>query len=362
MKKIIPYDINSKKISVGDKVLFTNYSNNEILLSVVENIDDNGIYVKKGGHEPSNLLIKSISKSRNILIYPVSIFNILDVSDIKLTSIDRNGYENRLFLTNAVTPDSFQMLYNGFYPLIDNEFYLLKNNVRDVMVKTSDSLRKVFYRYDHTEKVVQISRELFHMMVNDDNPEDDYAGFYTKEYSLCKPIHENCLEWLFSVVAYIHDMYKFSEDRNKAEHGAIAAKQFDSYCNTYNINTSYKIVIQMKDAIYNHSKKYLYLEDNIFFDILCDADILSKYSITNIKEKSIYKYKNNLNDTYNMVINHVGGYVPKTKYFNLLLPEYSRRLRNDLKNEIIHLKINAPILPNKENLLTSKKSNNQEET
>ena len=63
-----------------------------------------------------------------------------------------------------------------------------------------------------------------------------------------------------------------------------------------------------------------------------------------------------------MVINHVGGYVPKTKYFNLLLPEYSRRLRNDLKNEIIHLKINAPILPNKENLLTSKKSNNQEET
>ena len=192
-------------------------------------------------------------------------------------------------------------------------------------------------RFIHTERVALISYQILGMYI------DEYKrtkGKYTKDSKISKSdfkqvkrIVKSKAEKSVIFMGIIHDLFKMTEEV-KDSHGILAAEWFTEYCklNKYQMKG---ILKDIRDAIKNHSSKGDMKNKNIFYKILCDADIISKYSVENAYEKSIKlnmtmleSIKNSMN-----IIENKNGYKGHTPFFNHLRKINKNKVLNELKEK-----------------------------
>ena len=185
-----------------------------------------------------------------------------------------------------------------------NDMQLLKDTLRSVL-KASSTEASAEYRYKHSMAVAQISENLAFGMSKKESP-----LIQSSEQLLAFDIFNTNNLWMFSMLGLLHDMYKYAET-SKVNHGKIASKQFALYCKTASVDMS-GIVLQMKEALLFHSNKDMVIKPNLFFAVLCDADILSDITPFTM-ERYMQKYKLSQKDALDKIITDVSKYVPKTR-------------------------------------------------
>lgn len=217
--------------------------------------------------------------------------------------------------TKIVVSDEFSEMNQNFYDWYKSGFYKLKEFLEAVLSQTSDDKEKTAYRIKHCEKVAFISNIILNDML-DNLPQEKTAPFNESDYilHLIKKYH---LEWTVGMVAYFHDMYKYAETV-KVDHGKIAAKQFRMFCKMSDVPMN-DITRKMKEAIEYHSNKSKTILSNVYFSILCDADILSKFSEDGMKEKMLRNPNiKTMRDAFNDIRKSVEHYKYKTSSFDNL--------------------------------------------
>ena len=146
----------------------------------------------------------------------------------------------------------------------------------------------------------------------------------------------NNMTWTVKFVAYLHDMFKFSEEVLD-EHGKLAAYYFkNDICDKVGLDLSYPIISFMFEAIITHSNKSLSL-NNAIQRILVDADILSKFNMDTMKERKEIKYPDkSLREIFDILNTACKEYVGKTPGFKNRLNYSHNTLRADIRIEEIH--------------------------
>lgn len=209
--------------------------------------------------------------------------------------------------------DDFSMLTN-----------LTKSNMstfNDTKVKKSE-LKK---RMNHSIQVAEISDMILNSYYKDTNPH-----FTDMDMYLLKIMKKNHVEFVPKMLGIIHDTYKYCE--NQYDHGEIISKQFELWVLMVGIEISPEIQL-MIDALKKHSNKNLNDYDNLYYKILCDADILSRKYIMKVDE---LKDKNGFVTfkDYEKSLDFVKDYTPKTPYFNIYLHSYQRQLKDNISLEL----------------------------
>lgn len=189
-------------------------------------------------------------------------------------------------------------------------------------------------RFAHIEKVAVLSWQIFNLYLKEYKRTNKK---YNKENQLSKSDFKQ-IEKIVKLNAnrsilfmgIIHDLYKMYES-DKKSHGELAADWFTSYCKT----NKYKmkgVMKDIRDAVKHHSNKDKKTK-NIYYKILCDADVLSKYSVENAYEKSILldmnledALKNSMN-----IIEKEKKYKGKTPFFNYLRDVNKRKVIEQIK-------------------------------
>lgn len=211
-------------------------------------------------------------------------------------------------------------------PLIENDFDYLKKYLKNILTETAGNIEKANLRYEHSVLVATISKDLYEMYVNQVKKGVRLSSFDTTIMQLSK-YH---MGWTVEMCGYIHDMFKYSKSK-KLEHGKIAAKQFSMFCKMYDVEM-WDIPIKMKEALSLHSEKKRRPYSNPFFDILCDADVLSKYTLTALEEKIVRNdWINDLDGAIDYTNEACKEYVPKTPFFNTLKESYISKMLSDVE-------------------------------
>lgn len=184
-------------------------------------------------------------------------------------------------------------------------------------------------RFLHCERVSDVSFDILHFYLND--LKNNSKKLSKTDVRQLKYIKKNKLDNAVIFLGYIHDLYKFAESK-ESEHGELAAEFFKNYCKRNHMKIGGHVKL-MYDAIKNHSNKLDNNSNNIYYKILCDADLLSKYFEENIVQKmekhklsakdEVVRYEKVLKDT------KVKG---KTPYFDQLQDLYKRHLFVDIKD------------------------------
>ena len=188
--------------------------------------------------------------------------------------------------------------------------------------------RWLVYRFKHMERVADISYQLLLLYISEYKKcEKKYNSKKTKisksEYHQIKAMIKDGALTSVIFLGLIHDIYKFRET-NKVEHGELASQFFKNYCKNNKLKMTGRVK-KMNEALKNHSEKEK-TYDNIYFKILVDADILSKYSEENIKEKIIRTNRTSRNELVRFESEGLKGFKPKTPFFYELRFKYKTDL------------------------------------
>ena len=166
-------------------------------------------------------------------------------------------------------------------------------------------------RYDHCIMVSMICENLlkkyFELLENPSNEE-----LSQKEEKQLMLLADHGAFNYVSIMGIIHDMYKLNEKYAK-KHGKVAALWFKTYIKKNHIPFKKEMKDIYKAIKYHSNKKKL--TNNIFYKILCDADILSKFTPQNI-----YKYRRE-NEIFYFVTNEsvINEMLEKENYFGKTL-------------------------------------------
>ena len=187
--------------------------------------------------------------------------------------------------------------------------------------------RLIVYRYKHMERVADISDKLLYLYISEYNKcKKKYNSKKTKisksEYHQVKEIIKDDILTSVIFLGLIHDIYKFCET-DKHEHGELASQFFRNYCKNNHLKMT-GVVKKMNEALKHHSEKQKGY-DNIFFRILVDADLLSKFSEENFKEK-IIKVNITSRDELTHLQEKLKDYKPKTPFFEMMKFKYKSDL------------------------------------
>lgn len=211
------------------------------------------------------------------------------------------------------------------YPLIENNFEYLKKYLRNILLSTAGDTTKANLRYEHCLLVAKISDELYDMYI-----ETSHLFILDPVSTLISELNKHDMRWTFELCGYLHDMYKYSKSK-KIDHGKIAAKQFSMFCKMYDVEM-WDVPMKMKEALTFHSEKNKSFYSNPYFSILCDADILSKYSLSALNEKIARNdWINDLDTALDYTNEACKNYVPKTPYFAKLRENYVSKLMGDVE-------------------------------
>lgn len=199
-----------------------------------------------------------------------------------------------------------------------NDMALLRDTLQSVLNATTDK-KSAEYRYNHCKMVAALSEDLAFEITR------ERTSTNSTDFIIVKTIEYLNDFWIFSMLGFIHDMYKYAETA-KVNHGKIASKQFSLYCKIADVEMS-GIVLQMKEALLFHSNKDMTIIPNPFFSILCDADVLSHITTDTIEQ---YMRKANLTEdqAFKKIITLLLNYVPKSSVngFN--------KIKDDLLNKL----------------------------
>ena len=103
------------------------------------------------------------------------------------------------------------------------------------------------------------------------------------------------------------------------------------FCKMYDVEM-WDVPMKMKEALSLHSDKSKVLYSNPFFSILCDADILSKYTLSALYEKIARNdWINDLDTALDYTNEVLTKYVPKTPFFDGLRSLYVSKLVHDIE-------------------------------
>lgn len=193
------------------------------------------------------------------------------------------------------------------------------NKYRSVTPKIIDE-RNMRLRFSHCERVADISFQLLQFYMEDIK---NTKKLSKKEIDQLKYIKKYKLENSVIFLGLIHDMYKFAET-NKTDHSELVATFFKNYCKRNKVKMKNHVEL-MYEALRDHSDKSINKSDNIYYKILTDADVLSKYFEENIHQKTddghakevIIKLEKEL---------HNDKFKGKTPYYNELHDIYKRAL------------------------------------
>ena len=211
---------------------------------------------------------------------------------------------------------------------IDTMRVYVLQNMRHVSRKEINNTM-ILCRFQHMERVSMISLQLLQLYLS----EYERCGKKYRKGKTCLKkedfpqlanIKKHGLENAVVFMGIIHDMYKF--DEYNTEHGIRASQFFEQYCEKNHIPMK-GMIKDIHDAIHDHSLKNKN-QENIFFKILCDADILSKYSKENVIEKK-YKDGKSPRDTVKLI--DADKYDYKTPFFRYLRKMKRKKFLKELK-------------------------------
>lgn len=227
-------------------------------------------------------------------------------------------------------PEELNIAYKNMYA---NDFRYLKGIVRNTLMMEGPNNASYgsAARMQHILEVMKISKMILNLSMTKPLPID---------HPISKIIH-NKMEWSVQLVALMHDMYKMEETKVHS-HGFLAAKQFGFYARMKGFDYTDNPAAPdpdnhlwfMYSAIINHSNHTAFSpETNIYYDILCDADILSKYTIENVidKWKNKYNGEGTLKETVDKVLNTHTPYTGKTLPYEYLKDVYLDKLKIDVE-------------------------------
>lgn len=214
----------------------------------------------------------------------------------------------------------------------EREFVL--NKMRTVTPIAIDA-KMVDYRYEHMKRVADISEELMILYLK----EYDRCGkkYNSKVTSLTETdfndLKEIKKEGLLKTVIFLglaHDIYKFCETKD-VDHGELAAEFFKSFCKKNKIKLK-GLAKKMYLAIKYHSNKGKNL-DNIYYKVLCDADILSHYFPEMFLERSV-KAKITSTEYFKRIDKEMKDYKSKTPFFKALKKRYRTKAIHNMTDKI----------------------------
>ena len=166
-------------------------------------------------------------------------------------------------------------------------------------------------RYQHCVMVSMICESLlkkyFELLENPSNEELSKK----EEKQLISLADHDAFNYV-SIMGIIHDMYKLNEKYAK-KHGKATALWFRCYIKKSHIPFKKEMKDIYKAIKYHSNKKKL--TNNIFYKILCDADILSKFT-----PQTVYKYRKE-NEIFHFVTNEevINEMLEKENYFGKTL-------------------------------------------
>ena len=201
------------------------------------------------------------------------------------------------------------------------------NKMRIVTPKIADK-RIIAYRFKHMERVADISYQIMMKYMEEYKKSGkSYSSKKTKitksDYHQLKEIEKNNIETTVIFLGLVHDIYKFCESDNLG-HGELVASFFKDYCKRNGIKNT-GIVKKMYEALRDHSDKNKN-NDNLFYKILVEADVLSKYSEENFKEKISLFNASASEEFKKLEGERLKDYKPKTPFFNDLKFKYKNEL------------------------------------
>lgn len=235
--------------------------------------------------------------------------------------------------------DHYTKMTTQMYELLRNDCAKIKTMVNSTLIGTHTKPKTdPSFRIAHINTVANLSNQImfdyiaFYKSCTYNHDTDKIRNEYIKN---TLSIIDTCnLSWLPYMIALLHDMYKLI-DAKDIPHGYLAAKQFEIYCESQDIRIkNYDLLKQAKIALAEHSNKARYLQTNIFFDILCDADIISKFTMNNIEEKMLLE-GTSVNDTYENMIKKNASYTGKTPFYDIYKKKYSDWLELELRRYLI---------------------------
>ena len=209
--------------------------------------------------------------------------------------------------------------------LIENDFSFLKNFVWNLLDKsiTEKGITEdlIVYRKTHITGVAMLSRVILGRYKRTLTTGEFKIMNYQK--SMLNTIFKNDLDWIVELLAYMHDMYKLT--KTPLSHGKMAAMYLSDVCKHYGISRQDSIVSDMKAALEFHTYDDIKLH-NIFYEILYEADILSKWSMPYILLKS---------DMLKISPEEIIELLPqREEYFSPFYPELVKELRKNLMNDL----------------------------
>lgn len=239
---------------------------------------------------------------------------------------------NILDITNKFNIIRKYYLTGIFKLYIDNDYTLLKKLVWGILTKKHGkrpSYSDIEYRKRHTLTVLDISREILNRYRENTN-----CSHLKNQLDF---IFDNNIEWTVDMVAILHDTYKLAE--GPLSHGRMAAVLFENICKDFGVNIhDDKVLFDMHTAISLHSTSELDIT-NIYYEIICDADTLSKWSTDYlwIQYEKVSKELNvSITEIYNdyLVSSEYKGYSP---FYDDILREKTAKLVEKMNNkETLH--------------------------
>jgi len=188
----------------------------------------------------------------------------------------------------------------------------------DQKVKKSE----ISKRLEHSFQVADISDIILSEYLKDKNPH-----FTDMDLYLLKVMKDNDILFIPKLLGIIHDTYKYCE--NKYDHGEIISKQFELWVLMLGIEITPEIQL-MIDSLKYHSNKDKNDYDNIYYKILCDADIISRKYLMKLDEIKDKHGNISFND-YEKSLTWCNSYKPKTPYFNSILHTFQRDAKEKIK-------------------------------
>lgn len=181
---------------------------------------------------------------------------------------------------------------------IKDDFAQLRGIVYGVIDKRKDGGfgdDLVVYRKRHTEHVVRLSKDIlerYRVLLREDS-----RSIPKNKRETLRSIFDNHLEWTVEFIAWMHDMYKLNS--SPLPHGKMASIYFNDICKSCGVNRRNRIVQKMKEALIYHSYDKIKL-DNIYYEILYEADMLSKWTVDYFMIKS-FILNLSLKDVYDLL-------------------------------------------------------------
>lgn len=196
--------------------------------------------------------------------------------------------------------------------------------------------RVLVYRFKHMERVSDISYQLLCLYIDEYNKcKKKYNSKKTKisksDYHQVKEIIENDILTSVIFLGLIHDIYKFRET-DKVDHGVLASEFFKNYCKNNKLKMT-GIVKKMNEAVKHHSEKGRNY-DNLYYKILVDADILSKYTEENFKEKMIRSNITSREELLHLDNEALKSYKPKTPFYEIVKFKYKSDLVSQMERGV----------------------------